>query len=94
MTRHVDHIVGATQDEEVTIFVAHRPIEGAVDQLVGHGFPIGVDEALIVPPHGLQIAGRQWAFDGQHAFLVGASELFTGLVVHQFHVVAIHRFAR
>ena len=94
MSRHVNHVVGTAQDEKVTIFVAHRPIKCAVNHFVGHGFPIGVYKTCVIAPHRLQIAGWQWAFDGQYALLVCASELFASLVVDQFDVISVNSFAR
>jgi hypothetical protein len=82
---HVDHVVGAAQDEVVAVGVADAPVKGAVEQAAGDALPVGVDEALVVAPHGLHAAGGQRAFDGHHALLVGAGQLFAGGLVDQLH---------
>jgi hypothetical protein len=38
---HVDDVVGAAQNEEVTVGVADAPVKGAVDHLAGHALPVG-----------------------------------------------------
>ena len=90
---HVDDVVGAAEDEEVAVLVAHAPVEGGVDPLAGQLFPVGADEAGVVAPHGLHAARGQRAFDADHALDVAAGEFLTGLVVQQLDVVAVHRLA-
>ena len=90
MAGHIDHVIGAAQDEVVAIGVAHGPIKGAVDQAVGNALPIGVHKAGVIAPHGLHAARGQRTFQRQHAFFVRADQLFAGFVVQQLGVVAVH----
>ena len=94
MTRHIDHIVCTAQDEKVTVFVFDTPVKSGVNHLAGYCGPVGFDETIIVTPHGLQATGWQGTFNGNHTFLVGLREFFTRLIVQQFDVIAIDRFAR
>ena len=89
MAGHVDHIVGAAQDEEVAILVTHSPVKRVVDQLARNTLPVGVHKPCIVAPHGLHTTRWQRAFDDDHPFLVGARQGLPGALVDQFHVVAV-----
>ena len=40
----VDHVVGAAQNEEVAVLVAHAPVEGAVNQLARNTLPVGLEK--------------------------------------------------
>ena len=90
MASNVDHVVGASKDKEVTVFVANTPVKSAVNRLAGNAFPIGVDEACIVLPDGLHEARRCRALDHHHAFFIWLGQLFAGHFMQNFHAVAIH----
>ena len=94
MTGHVDDVVGAAQDEVVALFVSDAPIKAAVDLAAGDALPVGADIALVVAPHRLHETGGQGALDGHHALFVRTGQLFTGVLVEQLHVEAVHRDAR
>ena len=89
----VDHVVGAPQNEEVAIGVLDAPVKSAVHQPPRHRLPVGADEARIIAPNRLHATRRQRPLDGDHALLVGFGQLGAGLVVQQFHVVAVNRLA-
>jgi hypothetical protein len=72
VTGHIDHIVRAAQNVEITVFIAHAPVERGIHQLAGHALPIGFDKALIVAPQGLQTTRGQRSFDDHHAFFLSA----------------------
>ena len=92
MASDIDHIIGAAQNKEITIFIFDAPIEGGVNRFTRHCVPIGFDKTLVITPDGLQATRRQRAFNGHHAFLVGLRQLFTRLIVQQLHVVAVNSF--
>ena len=94
MASDIDHIIGATQDKEITIFVFDAPIEGGVNRFTRHCVPISFDKTLVITPNGLQATRWQRTFNGHHAFLVGLRQFFTRLIVQQLHVVAENSFAR
>ena len=79
--RHIDHIIGATEDEVVAILVSYTPVKGAVDQLAWHAAPVGFDKPLVIAPNRLHATRRQRAFNGHHAFLVRLGQLLAGLVI-------------
>src|SRR6185369_15400103 len=90
----VDHVIGTTEDEEITVFVADTPVERAVEHLAGDVFPIGLDVALVIAPDGLHEARRRRPGDHHHALFIGPGQLFARGFVHQFDVIAVHRQPR
>jgi hypothetical protein len=72
VTGDIDHVVGAAQDEEIAVRVAHAPVEGRIHRLTGNAGPVGFDEAVVVAPHRLHAARRQRAHDGDNTLLVRA----------------------
>ena len=90
---HVDHVVGAPENEVIAVVVAHAPVEARVKHPPRHCLPIRLDEARVVAPHRAHASGRQRSFDGQHALLIRPAVLARDLV-DELHVIAIHRLAR
>ena len=93
VARHVDDVVGSTQNEDVTVLVAGGVVEGGVDPLAGHAREISLHEAVVVAPDGLQAAGWQRWCHAEHALFVGG-HLLEGGFVDEPHIVAIDREAR
>ncbi|MCY1222413.1 hypothetical protein D9M72_345060 [compost metagenome] len=93
MAGHVDHVVGAAQDKDVAVGVAHAPVEGGIAQPVRHRLPVGAHEAVVVAPDCAHASGRQRAVDGDHTLLVRRAFL-AGVLVDDLQVVAVGRHAR
>ena len=91
MPSHIDHVIGAAQNEVITVLVANAPVKGAVHGFSRHAVPVGADKACVVLPDGLHEAGRRGAFNDDDAFFVRLGQLFAGGFVEQFDGVAIHR---
>ena len=74
----VDHVIHASGDPVVTVFVAARAVAGEI--LAGEHLEIGVDEALMVAINGAHLAGPG-TLDAQGAG--NGPVQFMALVVHQ-----------
>lgn len=92
VARDVYDVVRAPHDEVITFFVLGGPVEGRVEPLLREIREVGLDEALVVPPHRAHTAGGQRWFDRQDTALVGA-HLLAGLLVHEPYVVPVAREA-
>ena len=90
MTGHVDHVVGAAHDPQVTVFILEAGVAGqVVARVLGQ---VAVDEALVVVPQGRQAARRQRQLDHDVAHLAGRHLL--AFLVEDLHVVARHGHGR
>ncbi|MNI44054.1 hypothetical protein D3C73_984060 [compost metagenome] len=83
---HVDHIVGAAQDEGVAIVIADGPVQRAVQQFLEVA-EVTLQEAAVVIPDRAHAARRQRRRHHQDALLPG-SYFFTGVLVDHLHPVA------
>src|SRR4030095_14387566 len=89
MSGDVDHVVSATEDEEVAVLVPDAPVERRIDVSVRNRGPVGLDEALVVAPDRRHASRWQWAFDRDHAFFVVTGDLFAGRFVVELDRVAV-----
>ena len=87
VTRHVQHIVRASQHSEVAIRILHGHVPHRVE--AGDLLPVFL-VALVVVPHGPQHVGQRELDDQQAALAVGHR---TAVVVHHGHLGAGHRLA-
>ena len=92
---HVDHVVGASKDEVIPVGIALGPIKRAIEPAILVLFvlylgPVGVDEALVVAPDGLQATGRQRPLNHQYALLLGPGDGGAVAVVDEADVVAVY----
>src|ERR1700710_1505085 len=80
VSRHVDHVVGASEDGYIAVFVGHAPVEGRIKLLPRHAFPVRLDEPRIVAPYRRHTTRRQRITKRDHAFLARRADLASRLV--------------
>ncbi|VUM26484.1 hypothetical protein PGKDCPLP_04088 [Stenotrophomonas maltophilia] len=86
VTGHIDHIIGATEDEGVAIVVTDRPVQRAVQQLLEVA-EVALQETAVVVPHRAHAARRQRRRHHQHA-LLPRCHFLAGVLVDHLHPVA------
>src|SRR5471030_2730944 len=82
MPRYVDHVIGASEDYYVAVFIGHAPVEGRIKLLPRHAFPVRLDEARIVAPYRLHATRRQRIIERDHALLTRRADFTSRLVSH------------
>ena len=88
MAGDINHVIGATHNEIITIRIARGPVEGVVNLFIFERREIGFNKASVIAPNGAHAARRQRRHDAQHAFLVAAN-LFAGFFVFEFQLVTV-----
>ncbi len=88
---HVYHVIRTPQNEVIAVSVTNAPVKGGV-HLARKQRPVGIHKPRVIPPDSLDTARRQRPFNHQHTLLIRRTR-FTGHLIEQLYVVAVHRHA-